>query len=99
ALIVTDAQHGSAAPNLEETRRLAKRLLRPVLAAGTIAVVPGFIGRGRDGSVTTLGRGGSDLTATLLGRCLGVRRVVLWKDVPGILTSDPRSVPDARLIL
>ena len=51
-----------------------------------------------DGSVTTLGRGGSDLTATLLARALGARRVVLWKDVPGILTADPRLVPDARLI-
>ena len=61
-------------------------------------VVPGFLGAGPDGSLTTLGRGGTDLTATLLGRCLGARRVVLWKDVPGILTADPRTVPDARLI-
>jgi aspartokinase/homoserine dehydrogenase 1 len=60
--------------------------------------VPGFIGQGPDRSLTTLGRGGSDLTATLLGRALGARRVVLWKDVPGILTADPRMVPDARLI-
>ena len=97
-LIVTDGQHGAAAPNLIDTRRLTRRVLRPVLASGTIAVVPGFLGRAPDGSVTTLGRGGSDLTATLLGRCLGVRRVVLWKDVPGILTSDPTLVPDARLI-
>ena len=63
-----------------------------------MAVVPGFIGSGPDGTVTTLGRGGSDLTATLLGRALGAREVVLWKDVPGILTADPRLVPDARLI-
>jgi aspartokinase/homoserine dehydrogenase 1 len=61
-------------------------------------VVPGFIGAAPDGSVTTLGRGGSDLTATLLAPPLGARRVVLWKDVPGILTADPRLVPDARLI-
>jgi aspartokinase/homoserine dehydrogenase 1 len=61
-------------------------------------VVPGFIGRAPDGSVATLGRGGSDLTATLLARALGAREVVLWKDVPGILTADPRLVPDARLI-
>jgi bifunctional aspartokinase / homoserine dehydrogenase 1 len=98
ALIVTDAQHEAAAPNLPETRRRTRQLLRPVLASGAIGVVPGFIGEAPDGSVTTLGRGGSDLTATLLGRCLGVRRIVLWKDVPGILTSDPRLVPDARLI-
>jgi aspartokinase/homoserine dehydrogenase 1 len=61
-------------------------------------VVPGFIGRAPDDSITTLGRGGTDLTATLLARSLGARRVVLWKDVPGILTADPRVVTDARLI-
>ena len=60
--------------------------------------MPGFIGSGPDGTVTTLGRGGSDLTATLLARALGASRVVLWKDVAGILTADPRAVPDARLL-
>jgi aspartokinase/homoserine dehydrogenase 1 len=69
-----------------------------LLARGIVVVVPGFTGRAPDGSSTTLGRGGSDLTATLLGRALGARQVVLWKDVPGILTADPRLVPDARLI-
>ena len=73
-------------------------MLRPHLAAGRVPVVPGFIGRAPDGSVATLGRGGSDLTATLLARALGAEVVSLWKDVPGILTSDPRLVPDARLI-
>ena len=97
-LIASDGQHGGAAANLAETKRRAVRVLRPIVAAGTVAVVPGFIGKAPDGSVTTLGRGGSDLTATLLGRSLGARRVVLWKDVPGILTADPRMVPDARLI-
>ena len=57
--------------------------------ARTVAVVPGFIGRAPDGSIATLGRGGSDLTATLLARALSARKVVLWKDVPGILTADP----------
>src|SRR5207244_11259542 len=51
-----------------------------------------------DGQVTTLGRGGSDLTATLLARVLGAREVSLWKDVPGLLTADPRIVPDARVV-
>jgi aspartokinase/homoserine dehydrogenase 1 len=96
--VVTDGHHGGAAPDLTATARLARRLLLPITARRTIAVVPGFIGRAPDGSVTTLGRGGSDLTATLLGRSLGARRVVLWKDVPGILTADPRLVPDARLL-
>src|SRR5215213_1126726 len=97
-VIETDGHHGSAAPNLQETRRRARRVLLPRLAAGTIVVVPGFIGRAPDGSVTTMGRGGTDLSATLLARALNARRVVLWKDVPGILTADPRLVPDARLI-
>ncbi len=97
-IVATDAQHGGAAPDLGRTARQARTLLRPVLSKGSIAIVPGFIGRAPDGSITTLGRGGSDLTATLLGRALGAREVILWKDVAGILTADPRLVPDARLI-
>ena len=97
-IVATDGQHGAAAPNLTETTRRARRILAPLIGAGTIPVVPGFIGCAPDGSITTLGRGGSDLTATLLARALGARRVVLWKDVSGILTADPRLVPDARLI-
>ncbi len=97
-VVVTDGHHGGAAPNLPATARLARKLVRSLIAAGTTPVVPGFIGRAPDGSVTTLGRGGTDLSATLFGRALGARRVVLWKDVPGILTADPRLVPDARLI-
>jgi len=98
SIVVTDGRHGSAAPDLAATRKRARRLLLPLLKRGVTPVVPGFIGAGPDGSVTTLGRGGSDLTATLLARSLGASRVVLWKDVAGILTADPRAVPDARLL-
>ncbi|MEZ5286479.1 MAG: aspartate kinase [Vicinamibacterales bacterium] len=97
-VVRTDEVHGSASPRLAETARLAARALAPLVKRRTVPVVPGFIGRAPDGSVATLGRGGSDLTATLLGRSLRARRVVLWKDVAGILTADPRLVPDARLI-
>ncbi|HVO12784.1 MAG TPA: aspartate kinase [Vicinamibacteria bacterium] len=97
-LVLTDGRHGQAAPELAETRRRARAVLLPLLRRGITPVVPGFIGAGPDGAVTTLGRGGSDLTATLLARALGAERVVLWKDVPGILTADPRAVPDARLL-
>jgi len=97
-VVATDGHHGGAAPNLSETARRARRRLAPLVADGVVPVVPGFIGYAPDGSVTTLGRGGSDLTATLLARPLSARRVVLWKDVAGILTADPRLVPDARLI-
>lgn len=97
-VIFTDGAHGGAAPDLPRTAQHARRILGPVIASGKIAVVPGFIGRAPDGSLTTLGRGGSDLTATLLARSLRARTVVFWKDVPGILTADPRLVPDARVI-
>ena len=97
-IIATDDQHGGAAPALADTARKARHLLRPLLAGHRTPVVPGFIGAAPDGSLTTLGRGGSDLTATLLARALGARTAVLWKDVPGILTADPRLVPDARLL-
>ena len=97
-IVRTDDVHGGATPKLEETGARARKVLRPLIESGTIPVVPGFIGRAPDGSVTTLGRGGTDLTATLLARCLRAPQVVLWKDVPGIMTADPRLVPDARVI-
>ena len=97
--VVTDGRHGQAAPDLAATRRRARAAsCSPLLQRGITPVVPGFIGAAPDGTSTTLGRGGSDLTATLLARALGAARVVLWKDVPGILTADPRAVPDARLL-
>jgi aspartokinase/homoserine dehydrogenase 1 len=97
-VVATDGLHGGAAPNLAETTRRARRVLRPIVRRRLVPVVPGFIGKGTDGTVTTLGRGGSDLTATLIARAVGAREAVLWKDVPGILTTDPRLVSDARLI-
>src|SRR3989454_909888 len=98
AVIQTDGTFGNASPDLAGTERSARRVLRPLLARGVVPVIPGFLGAAPDGQVATLGRGGSDLTATLLARALGAARVVLWKDVPGILTADPRAVPDARLV-
>src|SRR4029077_8260784 len=72
--------------------------LPALLRQGVTPIVPGFFGRAPDWTVATLGRGGTDLTATLLGRVLGASRVVLWKELPGILTADPAHVADARLI-
>ncbi|HVY37413.1 MAG TPA: aspartate kinase [Polyangia bacterium] len=113
-VVFTDGPYGGASPNLMLTDLTARKVLRPICAAGVIPVVPGFIGaapledgdgarRGRDDErrargVATLGRGGTDLTATLLGRALGAQEISLWKDVPGLLTADPRVVPDARVI-
>ena len=96
--VETDGHHGGATPDLVATRSRARRELGPLLRRGVTPVLPGFIGRAPDGTIVTLGRGGSDLTATVLGRVLGAKRVVLWKDVSGILTADPRVVSDARLI-
>ena len=97
-VIHTDGTFGRAAPDLGRTDRSARRVLAPLLARGTVPVVPGFLGATPDGQVATLGRGGSDLTATLLARALGAQEVSLWKDVPGLLTADPRIVPDARVV-
>ena len=97
-LVHTDAHFGQAAPDYARTDRAVQRILSPLLGRGVVPVVPGFIGATPEGEVATLGRGGSDLTATLLARGLGAARVSLWKDVPGLLTADPRVVPDARVI-
>ncbi len=97
-LVYTDGVAGNAAPDVIRTTAAAAKLITPRLNRGIVPVVPGFIGRGRKGAVVTLGRGGSDVTATLLARVLRADTVMLWKDVPGLLTADPRVVPDARLI-
>jgi bifunctional aspartokinase / homoserine dehydrogenase 1 len=102
-VVVTRGPFGGAAPDLEATDLASRKRLRPLLAAGIIPVVPGFLGVYRARSeeapaLVTLGRGGTDLTATLLGRALGASRISLWKDVPGLLTADPRVVSDARVI-
>jgi aspartokinase/homoserine dehydrogenase 1 len=97
-LVHTDAGFGQASPDFGRTDRAVQRVLLPLIARGVIPVVPGFIGATPAGEVATLGRGGSDLTATLLARALAAQRVLLWKNVPGLLTADPRVVPDARVI-
>ena len=109
-IVFTEGPFGGASPNLALTDLAVRKRLQPLIAAGKVPVVPGFIGSANvDGheddaggaqerAVATLGRGGSDLTATLLGRALGASEVSLWKDVPGLLTADPRVVPDARVI-
>jgi len=97
-VIQTDDTFGNASPDLRRTERAARRVLQPLLARGAVPVVPGFLGATPDGQVATLGRGGSDLTATLLARVLRAREISLWKDVPGLLTADPRIVPDARVV-
>jgi aspartokinase/homoserine dehydrogenase 1 len=97
-LIVTDAYHGGAEPRMDLTRQRAQAKLRPLLAQGIVPVVTGFIGATEDGKLTTLGRGGSDYSATILGAAMDANEVVIWTDVDGVLTADPRLVPEARTI-
>jgi aspartokinase/homoserine dehydrogenase 1 len=97
-LIVTDNRFGDANVQTEPTRaRLRERLL-PLARRGVLPVVTGFRGATRDGVPTTLGRGSSDYTATLLGALLGADEVTIWTDVDGVMTADPRLVPGARVI-
>src|ERR1700681_107115 len=97
-LIVTDAFHGGAEPHMERTRQKAQARLRPLVTQGVVPVVTGFIGATAEGKLTTLGRGGSDYSATILGAAMDAREVVIWTDVDGVLTADPRLVPGARTI-
>jgi len=96
--IATNGDFGEADVLGEETRRRANEYVWPLLEAGSVAVVPGYVGRAPDGSVTTLGRGGSDFSATVLGRALGSREVWIMSDVEGVLDADPRVVPGAALL-
>jgi aspartate kinase len=97
-LIVTDDQHGGASPLMDETRSQSRARLLPLLERGTVPVITGFIGATASGTPTTLGRGGSDYSATILGACLDSDEIWIWSDVDGVLSADPRVVPDARTI-
>jgi bifunctional aspartokinase / homoserine dehydrogenase 1 len=98
-LVVTDACHGAAEPFMDLTRERCEARLRPLLLQGIVAVVTGFIGATVDGVPTTLGRNSSDFSGTIMGAALDADEVVLWTDVDGILTADPRLVPGASSIL
>ncbi|MFQ5575628.1 MAG: aspartate kinase [Anaerolineae bacterium] len=97
-LIVTDSRHGAATPLVRETARKTCARLTPILEAGRIPVVTGFIGATPNGVQTTLGRGGSDYSATIIGRALSADEIWIWSDVNGVMTTDPRIVPNAKTI-
>lgn len=97
-LVVTDSCHGAAEPRMDATRERCQALLTPMLRRGLVPVVTGFIGATDDGMITTLGRGGSDYSATILGASLEADEIIIWTDVDGVLTADPRLVPDACTI-
>jgi bifunctional aspartokinase / homoserine dehydrogenase 1 len=97
-LIVTDPHHGRAEPLMAQTRERSSKRLRPLLDKGIVPVVTGFIGASEEGVQTTLGRGGSDYSATILGAALDAHETIIWTDVDGVKTADPRIVPEARTI-
>ena len=97
-LIVTDDVHGGARPLADHTRKKTQAALIPLLEAGGIPVVTGYIASTAKGIPTTLGRGGSDYSATILGAALDASEVIIWTDVNGVLTAHPRMVPEAATL-
>jgi aspartate kinase len=96
--IITDAAHARATPLWEETNARLQAVLWPLLESGRVPVLGGFIGATRDGIPTTLGRGGSDFSASIVGAGVYARRIEIWTDVDGIMTTDPNLCPDARRV-
>src|ERR1700693_2164893 len=96
--IVTDNEHMRAAPLMEETNQRLRQKVQPVLDKGRVPVMGGFIGATKAGITTTIGRGGSDYSAAIVGAGLGAQRIEIWTDVDGMMTTDPRLCPDARRI-
>jgi bifunctional aspartokinase / homoserine dehydrogenase 1 len=97
-IIVTDSVFGNASPLMDQTRERASAVLKPALAAGRMPVMTGFNGATLDGRATTLGRGGSDFSASILAAVLDAAELWIWTDVDGIMSADPRLVPHAKVL-
>ncbi len=97
-VVVTDAVFGNASPLMEPTRAKANGVLAPLLAEGALPVITGFNGATADGRPTTLGRGGSDFSASIVAAALDAAELWIWTDVDGIMSADPRLVPDAQVL-
>jgi aspartate kinase len=96
--VVTDTKHTCALPLADETRAQAQKQLAPLVRKGSIPVMGGFIAATLEGVTTTLGRGGSDFSAAIVGAALDAESIEIWTDVEGMMTTDPRLCPDARTI-
>lgn len=96
--VITDEEYGCATPLMPETFSSTQQHLQPLIEQDVVPVLGGFIGSTRDGQTTTLGRGGSDYTAALIGAALEANEIQIWTDVPGVLTADPRLVPHAQTV-
>jgi aspartate kinase len=97
-VLVTDAEHNSAAPDTIATTERMREQIGPIIGAGRVPVLGGFIGATSSGVTTTLGRGGSDYSAAIFGAALGLDEIQIWTDVDGMLTADPRIVPQPRVV-
>lgn len=97
-VVATNNHYGKAAPNDAKTQQQSDAVIKPLIEQGKIVITQGFIGRDDEGKTTTLGRGGSDYSAALLAEVLKANDVLIWTDVPGIYTTDPRIVPQAKRI-
>jgi len=97
-VMITDDNFGFARPLDEVCEANVRQIIKPLLDAGTTVITQGYIGATKDGRTTTLGRGGSDFSAALLGAWLNDNAIEIWTDVDGVMTCDPRLVPDARSI-
>jgi aspartate kinase len=98
ACIITNGDHGCAAPIMGRTFTETRNKLTPLIEGAIVPVLGGFIGANEEGRTTTLGRGGSDYTAALIGAALGAGEIQIWTDVTGVLTADPRVVPEGQTV-
>ncbi|OOF78202.1 lysine-sensitive aspartokinase 3 [Rodentibacter caecimuris] len=98
SIVATNNHFGKAVPDDEKTQRNSDNILKPLIDRGELIITQGFIGREPGGKTTTLGRGGSDYSAALLAEVLNAKDVLIWTDVAGIYTTDPRIVPTAQRI-
>lgn len=96
--VITDSNFGSANIDLAETRHRAQRYILPLLKKRVIPVICGFLGKDPRGNITTVGRGGSDITGFLMGKCLNADEVIIITDAEGVMSADPNKLKEARLI-
>ena len=98
SVVFADRRDGSLWPDFEKCERAARKILLPLVNAGKLVIIPGYIGSGPEGEVVTLGRGGSDFVAAIVARSVKARALTLFKEVDGLMTADPKAVPTARLL-
>lgn len=96
--VITDSRHGMAEINLQETERRVKKYILPLVKKGVVPVICGFLGRDQNGEITTIGRGGSDITAFVIGKCLPADLVIIVTDVDGVMSADPNVIRGAKLV-